>query len=260
MVAWQAFGLVFVAGLVTAVATGLGALPFFLVGEVSRRLNVALWGVASGIMLTASALGLVPEGLAHGEVTTVVVGLLVGVALVALAHRLLDDHEFDPGEYEAADVRQLALILGVLTVHSFPEGIAIGVSFAALNLDAGVVPPLAVAMTVAISVHNIPEGVAISIPLREMGVSPWRMVGWSIFSSLPQPLGAVLAFAFVRVAAPLLPVGFGFAAGAMVALVVVEFVPEALETGKPLARNGYDVFAGGTALGGAGMWLLLVAV
>lgn len=260
MVAWQAFGLVFVAGLVTAVATGLGALPFFLVGEVSRRLNVALWGVASGIMLTASALGLVPEGLAHGEVTTVVVGLLVGVALVALAHRLLDDHEFDPGEYEAADVRQLALILGVLTVHSFPEGIAIGVSFAALNLDAGVVPPLAVAMTAAISVHNIPEGVAISIPLREMGVSPWRMVGWSIFSSLPQPLGAVLAFAFVRVAAPLLPVGFGFAAGAMVALVVVEFVPEALETGKPLARNGYDVFAGGTALGGAGMWLLLVAV
>ncbi|KAB7516428.1 ZIP family metal transporter [Halosegnis rubeus] len=260
MVAWQAFGLVFVAGLVTAVATGLGALPFFLVGEVSRRLNVALWGVASGIMLTASALGLVPEGLAHGEVTTVVVGLLVGVALVALAHRLLDDHEFDPGEYETADVRQLALILGVLTVHSFPEGIAIGVSFAALNLDAGVVPPLAVAMTVAISVHNIPEGVAISIPLREMGVSPWRMVGWSIFSSLPQPLGAVLAFAFVRVAAPLLPVGFGFAAGAMVALVVVEFVPEALETGKPLARNGYDVFAGGTALGGAGMWLLLVAV
>ncbi|KAB7517583.1 ZIP family metal transporter [Halosegnis rubeus] len=260
MVAWQAFGLVFVAGLVTAVATGLGALPFFLVGEVSRRLNVALWGVASGIMLTASALGLVPEGLAHGEVTTVVVGLLVGVALVALAHRLLDDHEFDPGEYETADVRQLALILGVLTVHSFPEGIAIGVSFAALNLDVGVVPPLAVAMTVAISVHNIPEGVAISIPLREMGVSPWRMVGWSIFSSLPQPLGAVLAFAFVRVAAPLLPVGFGFAAGAMVALVVVEFVPEALETGKPLARNGYDVFAGGTALGGAGMWLLLVAV
>ena len=115
-------------------------------------------------------------------------------------------------------------------------------------------------MTVAISVHNIPEGVAISIPLREMGVSPWRMVGWSIFSSLPQPLGAVLAFAFVRVAAPLLPVGFGFAAGAMVALVLVEFLPEALETGKPLARRGYDAFAGGTALGGAGMWLLLVVV
>ncbi|WP_075937420.1 ZIP family metal transporter [Halosegnis longus] len=260
MVAWQAFGLVFVAGLVTAVATGLGALPFFLVREVSRRLNVALWGVASGIMLTASALGLVPEGLAHGGSVAVVAGLLAGVVLVVLAHRLLDDHEFDPGEYEAADVRQLALILGVLTVHSFPEGIAIGVSFAALNLDAGVVPPLAVAMTVAISVHNIPEGVAISIPLREMEVSPWRMVGWSVFSSLPQPLGAVLAFAFVRVAAPLLPVGFGFAAGAMAALVVVEFVPEALETGKPLARNGYDAFAGGTALGAAGMWLLLVAV
>ena len=133
----------------------------------------------------------------------------------------------------------MLLILGILTVHRFPEGVAIGVSFADLNLGVGpqllgfTVPLLAVFMTIAISIHNIPEGVAISIPLRSMGVSEWRMVGWAVFSSIPQPIGAVIAFYFVRLAA-----GFGFAAGAMIYLVLSEFIPEALELGAPLPGGG----------------------
>lgn len=266
MAALEAFALVFTAGLVTALATGLGAVPFFVVREVDDRLNVVLWGVASGIMLVASAFGLVPEGLADGSTFAVGVGLLAGIVLVVVAHDLLLDVDIDPKEYETADVRKLALILGVLTVHSFPEGIAIGVSFAELNVGSGVagagvsIPALAVAMTVAISVHNVPEGVAISIPLRDMGQSPWRMVWWSVFSSLPQPLGAVVAFAFVRLAEPVLPFGFGFAAGAMAYLVVSEFIPEALAVGAGMAGHGYRELAVGLSLGGAGMGLLLVAV
>jgi len=261
-----AYLLVFVAGLITALATGIGAFPFFVVREVNDRLNVALWGVASGIMLVASAFGLVPEGLATGSALVVVAGLLAGVVLVVVAHEVLVDAEIDPKQYEEADFRKLVLVLGVLTVHSFPEGIAIGVSFAELNLTAGfaiagfTVPALAVAMTVAISVHNVPEGVAISIPLRDMGVSPWRMVWWSVFSSLPQPLGAVIAFAFVRLAEPVLPFGFGFAAGAMAYLVVSEFIPEAIDVGAGLAGSGYRELTAGLALGGAGMGLLLVVV
>lgn len=266
MVSAEAYAVVFAAGLVTALATGLGALPFFLVHEVSDQFNVTLWGVASGIMLTASAFGLMPEGLAEGSPVVVALGLLAGVALVVVAHDLLVDADIDPRAYEAADFRKLVLILGVLTVHSFPEGIAIGVSFAELNLASGVgiagvtVPALAVAITVAISVHNIPEGVAVSIPLRDMGQSPWRMVWWSVFSSLPQPLGAVVAFGSVRLAEPVLPFGFGFAAGAMAYLVISEFIPEALEAGADLTGGGHRELAGGLTLGGLGMGLLLVVV
>lgn len=266
MATFDAYVLVFVAGLITALATGLGALPFFVVRDVSDRLNVALWGVASGIMLVASVFGLVPEGLATGSWLVVAAGLGAGVLLVVVAHDLLADADIDPKEYEEADFRKLVLILGVLTVHSFPEGIAIGVSFAELNLAGGLalfgftVPALAVAMTIAISVHNIPEGVAISIPLRDMGQSPWRMVGWSVFSSLPQPIGAVIAFAFVRLAQPVLPFGFGFAAGAMVYLVVSEFIPEALEVGASLTGDGYRELAAGVGVGGISMGLLLVVV
>jgi len=255
MVAFDAFAFVFVAGLVTALATGVGALPFFFFDTISDRGNVALWGFASGIMLAASLFGLVGEGLAEGTPVEIGIGMLAGVTLVVLAHEVLMDAEIDPRQYEEADFKKLVLILGVLTVHSFPEGVAVGVSFADLGLEGGTqlfgftVPLLAVFMTLAISIHNVPEGTAISIPLRAMGVSKWKMVWWSVFSSLPQPIGAVAAFAFVRYAREFLPYGFGFAAGAMIYLVLSEFIPEALETGRDLPSGGKPVLAGGIALG-----------
>lgn len=255
--------LVFVAGLITALATGLGALPFFIVDDVSDRMNVALWGLASGIMVAASGFGLIDEGLANGTIEEVLLGALVGVALVEVADRILSGHEFKAKALATADGRTLILILGVLTVHSFPEGVAIGVSFADLGLAGGLdilgltVPLLAIFMTVAISIHNIPEGLAIAIPLRAMDQSRWRMVGAAIFSSLPQPIGAVIAYAFVEWSRSMLPLGFGFAAGAMIYLVATEFIPEAITAGEDLDRNGYPELIVGFLTGGVVMLPLL---
>ncbi|SEH36965.1 zinc transporter, ZIP family [Halopenitus malekzadehii] len=250
---------VFLAGLVTALATGLGALPFFVFEEISDRWTVVLWGLASGIMVSASLFGLIEEGLAEGTPTEIAIGMAAGVALVVVVHEVLLDVEIDPREYEQADFTKLVLILGVLTVHSFPEGIAVGVSFADLGLEGGyeilglTVPLLAVFMTVAISIHNVPEGTAIAIPLRAMGVSNPRMVWWAVFSSLPQPIGAVIAFAFVRTAREFLPYGFGFAAGAMIYLVLSEFIPEALSIGESLPNGGKRELVTGVLLGVAVM-------
>lgn len=255
--------LVFVAGLITALATGIGALPFFLADEISDRWNVALWGLASGIMLAASVFGLIFEGLQEGTILDIVPGFVIGILLVIISHRLISDAEIDPGEYTEANFKKLLLILGILTVHSFPEGVAIGVSFADLNLGTGpqilgfTVPLLAVFMTIAISIHNIPEGVAISIPLRSMGISEWQMVGWAVFSSLPQPVGAVIAFYFVRIARAFLPAGFGFAAGAMIYLVLSEFIPEALDLGDSLPSGGWRELISGIV---AGVLLMLPLV
>ncbi|ARS91055.1 ZIP family metal transporter [Natrarchaeobaculum aegyptiacum] len=247
--------LVFVAGLLTALATGVGALPFFFFEEISDRGNVALWGLSSGIMVSASVFGLLEEGLAEGSIVDIAAGMAVGVLLVVVAHSVIVDADVDPRQYEEADFKKLVLILGILTVHSFPEGIAVGVSFADLGLEGGVsflgftVPVLAIFMTVAISIHNVPEGTAISIPLRTMGVSKWRMVGWAIFSSLPQPIGAVIAFYFVTIAREFLAFGFGFAAGAMIYLVLTEFIPEALDIGAELPRGGKPELVGGVLVG-----------
>jgi ZIP family zinc transporter len=296
-----AIAFVFVAGLITAVATGLGALPFFLFDDISDRWNVVLWGVASGIMLAASGFGLLVEGFAASTGLPVLLGsgILAGVALVVVADAFLGrvdlsgyadaepgpdpdpdpDARADGGTAEPEDgmetvvstavaegnLRTLVLILGILTVHSFPEGVAIGVSFADLGLEGGVevfgvaVPVLAVFMTVAISIHNVPEGVAVSIPLRSMNVGEWRMVAAAVFSSLPQPIGAVLAFVFVRWARAFLPFGFGFAAGAMIYLVLTEFIPEALEIGADLPGGGRRELAAGV-VGGIAMMVPLLIV
>ncbi len=119
------------------------------------------------------------------------------------------------------------MIVGVMTVHSFTEGVAVGVSF-------GDGKTLGVLIAIAIAVHNIPEGLAISLVLVPMGVSVLRAAGWSVFSSLPQPLMAVPAFLLVEWFRPLLPVGLGFAGGAMVWMVVAQLLPDALRTTRPL--------------------------
>jgi zinc transporter ZupT len=129
----------------------------------------------------------------------------------------------------------MLLIVGVMTVHSFAEGIGVGVSY-------GGGSSFGTFIAIAIAVHNIPEGIAISLVLIPRGVSVWKAAGWSIFSSLPQPIMAVPAFLFVLVFRPFLPVGLGLAAGAMFYMVFTELLPEAFEdVSRPVALSALGV-------------------
>lgn len=220
--------LVFAYGLVTALATGIGALPFLMVRTVSGRMVGRLNAVASGLMLGAS-FGLLAEGTRFGGWQTFTGGLL-GILFILGTNRFLVSHDVSARRHAAGGdaLRRMVLIVAVMTAHSFAEGVAIGTSF-------GGGMALATFITVAIAVHNVPEGVAISAVMRSSGVSVPRCAGWSIVSSLPQPVMAVPAFLFVEAFAPALPYGIGFAAGAMVFMVLLEILPEAY--GKGSARE-----------------------
>jgi ZIP family zinc transporter len=141
-----------------------------------------------------------------------------------IARRVLrhDEHPAVFASMNDLDARKALLIVGVMTVHSFTEGVGLGVSF-------GGGQALGLFITLAIAVHNVPEGLAISLVLVPRGVGWVLAASWSIFSSLPQPLMAVPAFLFVETFRPLLPYGLGFAAGAMIWMVFSELVPDALE-------------------------------
>ena len=216
---------VFGYALLTAVATGLGALPFALAGSVSPAAVAYANAVASGLMLGAS-FGLVAEGTAHGAWQTIA-GTLAGVAFILWAERFLRRYDVRFGRARGAGARRMLLVVAVMTIHSFAEGVAVGVAF-------GAGATVAAAITIAIAVHNVPEGLAITAVLRPRGASLAACAGWSVVSSLPQPLMAVPAFLFVETFAPALPYGLGFAAGAMVFMVFVELLPEAYEQ----ARSG----------------------
>lgn len=214
---------VFFYGMITAVATAFGALPFLFVRRVSSRVIAASNAIASGLMLGA-CVGLVAEGSELGAWQTGAGGLL-GVAFIVVLGRALAGREVGFGEVRGAGARRMVLIVIVMTVHSIAEGVAIGAAF-------GGGLTLAALITTAIAVHNIPEGLAISAVLRPQGASILSCAWWSFFSSLPQPIVAVPAYLFVDAFAPTLPYGIGFAAGAMVYMVLVELLPEAFGEGR----------------------------
>ncbi len=207
----------------TAVATGLGALPLIASRSFSPRWIGFSNAFAAGLMLAASIL-LVYEG-AVLSAWRMPAGVVAGVAFLMWSRRILDGHDHaELGDLRGADARKALLIILVMTLHSFTEGVGVGVSF-------GGGEQLGVFITAAIAVHNIPEGLAISLVLMPRGVNVWRSAGWSIFSSLPQPLMAVPAFLFVSYFTPFLPFGFGFAAGAMIWMIRKELLPEAMRDG-----------------------------
>lgn len=216
---------VFLYASLTAVATGLGALPFLFFRNITGRWLGYSNAVAAGLMLTAS-FTLVFEGLAYGLSKTVL-GVLVGLVFIVASNRWLDSREnLTLSNLEGLDARKAILLLGVMTLHSFTEGVGVGVSFGG---DAG----LGIFITAAIAIHNIPEGLAISLVMIPRGMRVFTTALYCVFSSLPQPLMAVPSYLFVEWFRPVLPVGLGFAGGAMIWMVFSEIVPEANEKAHP---------------------------
>lgn len=209
------------AALITALATGLGALPFAIWRSMSPKAVSICNGIAAGLMLAAS-FSLLREGYNESPVRTIL-GLVGGFIFIAFSHRLISGHkEFHIGAIQGADALKVLMVVGIMTLHSAAEGVGVGVAFAGES-------NLGQFITAAIAVHNIPEGLAIALVLVPRGATVWQAAGWSVFSSLPQPLLAVPAFLFVTVFAPFLPVGLGLAAGEMIWMTMSELIPEALE-------------------------------
>jgi zinc transporter ZupT len=207
----------------TDLATGLGALPFAFFRRPSDSWQGMMTAAAAGMMLSASVFTLTGEALQAGALWQVLVGLLAGAAFFAWTAKLVEGNDWRLGGLSPAESRQSILMLVAMFIHSIPEGIAIGVGYATGELDFGLL------LATAIAVHNIPEGVAVSMPLRARGVSVPKCAGYAILTSVPQPIAAVPAFLLVSVFKPLLPLGLGFAGGAMIFLVASELLPESLE-------------------------------
>lgn len=216
--------LVITAAMITAIMTGVGALPFFFVKNISKRTIGWSNAAAAGLMLAASH-SLIAEGVSINIILTLI-GMLAGLGAIITADKLLSSRKkVEIADLQGANATKALLILGIMTAHSFAEGIGVGVSFAGSE-------GLGTYITTAIAFHNIPEGLAIAIILVPKGSPVWKVGLWAIFTSLPQPIMAAPAYLFVETFRPFLPVGLGLAAGAMIWMVFAELIPDALENVK----------------------------
>jgi ZIP family zinc transporter len=212
---------VFLAALLTALATGLGALPFLLIHKFSRRWLGIFNALAGGLMLGA-CYGLINEGVAI-DLAISSAGVIVGLVAISYVNKKLEgDKSAQIVKLRETGGAKALLIIGVMTIHSFAEGIGLGVAYGGGETLGGFI-------TLALAIHNIPEGLAISLVLVPRGTTPLRASLWSIISSLPQPLMAVPAFILVSLFTPFLPFGLGLASGAMLWLAFAELIPDALE-------------------------------
>lgn len=222
----------FVASLVAGLGTGVGALPVLFTKNVGDRLQSILLGFGGGVMLAATAFSLIVPGTeaamnqGYSQVIAALIvslGIVLGVGAVWYANDKFPHEHFFKGK-EGPDVRQnfqrIWLFIIAITLHNFPEGLAVGVGFGANSSANGMT------LATGIGLQNLPEGLVVALGLRELQYSIAYAIGVSLLTGLVEPVGGLVGVGVVSIAQPILPWGMAFAAGAMLFVIVNEIIPE----------------------------------
>lgn len=243
-----------IAGCLTWFLTALGAAVVFLSKGLSRKLLDASLGFAAGVMLSASFWGLILPSVKlscdRGNMAWIpaALGFAIGGIFMRITDRVIPHlHIYLPLE-KAEGIKtswhKTTLIVLAMSLHNIPEGLVIGVSFGALAQGLpGATLAAAVALTIGIGIQDFPEGFAVSMPLRHKGVGRFRSFWYGQLSGIVEPVAALVGALAVSFSRPLLPYAMGFAAGAMIFIIIEELIPESQYGG-----NG-DIATIGTMLG-----------
>jgi len=221
----------FLGSLSAGALTAVGALGVYVIRTLSAKLEDALLSMAAGIMLAASFFSLILPAIDYGEgqfhsktlaVVVVMVGILCGALALFLMHRYLPHEHFLSG-HEGPDTKALSriwLFVIAITLHNFPEGMAVGVGFAGGNVANGM------SLATGIGIQNIPEGLAVSVSLISVGYSRTQAFFVGSLTGLAEPIGGLLGSVAVSFTGPVMPWSLAFAAGAMLFIISDEIIPE----------------------------------
>lgn len=226
--------------LIPLLGTMLGsAFVFFMKGDMPERVQKALLGFASGVMVAASVWSLLIPAMEMGtagdgwqSVIPAAVGFLLGIGFLLALDELTPHLHLGSERPEGprSKLSRTAMLALAVTIHNLPEGMAVGVVFAgAGDGAAGLSLAGALAVSIGIAIQNVPEGAIISMPMRAAGNSRWRSFVIGSLSGAVEPLGALAVLLLASLMTPALPYLLSFAAGAMFYVVIEELIPEASE-------------------------------
>ena len=260
----------FLAGLFTWGCTIVGSAVVFFFKQVSRKLLDIMMGFAAGVMIAASFWSLLAPSIEYAEVSygklswlLAAIGFLVGGfflrlidAVVPHLHLSKDISEAESvPEHSRKKLSKTALLFLAITIHNFPEGLAVGVAFGALAANPSPEAFVgAIGLALGIGLQNVPEGAALSIPIRTDGKYRLKAFYWGSMSAIVEPIGAVLGAVAVMTMTAILPYALSFAAGAMIFVVVEELIPDSQTNGNT------DVATLGLMVGFVLMMILDVAL
>ncbi len=227
----------FIASLSAGLATVVGALPVLLPINLTQRIQAIALGFGGGVMLAATAFSLIIPGTEAaiklgisqmGAALIMAVGVLLGGVFLLLTNKYLPHEHFFKGEQGVSrrNIKRIWLFIAAITIHNFPEGLAVGVNFGAGNPADGT--PLAI----GIGLQNIPEGLVVALSLVAAKYTPIYAVGVSLLTGLVEPIGGLIGASVVASAQPILPLAMAFAAGAMLFVISDEIIPESHSKGN----------------------------
>lgn len=251
-------------GIFTWGLTALGSAFIFLIKRLNQKVFDFMLGFAGGVMLSASFWSLLLPAVQLSSHLKKFVwfpanfGFLIGAIFLRLIDKILPHLHlgFSKKETEGPKTswRSSVLLILAITLHNIPEGLAIGVTVGASFFNLADITTLsALALTIGIGIQDIPEGFAVSATLRREGLSRLKSFWYGQLSGIVEPIAAIVGAVFVLWAKKFLPYALGFAAGAMIFVVVEEVIPEAQR------NNNTDLATTGTILGFILMMILDVA-
>lgn len=219
--------------------TALGsAAVFFMKKNRRAALTDCLSGFASGVMLAASVWSLLLPSIDHAKelgrlaFLPSAAGFFVGIAAMLAGERMIEGLSKVQQYGKNSFITALAV-----TVHNLPEGMAVGLVFAALmNYPDELSVSSALSLSLGIAIQNIPEGAIVSLPLYSRERGKLRAFLYGVLSGAVEPVGAVMTLIFARLFSPLMPYFLSFAAGTMI-FVVMNELSEEMSTEKGKGRG-----------------------
>lgn len=230
------------AALAAGLMTGVGALPVLFGRQLDRRVSDVMLGFAAGVMISASFFSLILPGIAAAEnlhgtrlaAALIAAGGIAAGALAVAAMNELVPHEHFVSGLEGGDPEQIAriwLFVLAITIHNFPEGLAVGVGFGGGDIENGL------SLAIGIGLQNAPEGLAVAAALRANGHRRSKALLVALATGLVEPVGGVIGVSAIHISMAILPWGLTFAAGAMLYIISHEIIPETHRHGHQSAAT-----------------------
>lgn len=206
--------------ILSAMATGAGAIPILLIKNVTHRWRDILLAFTAGIMMAASTFSLIPQALALSNLMIITIGLLVGTFVLNYMEKHIPHVDLEHTKYNMKLEQKAVLIITAITLHNIPEGLSVGVSYASGDQGLGGL------IAFAIGLQNAPEGFLVALFLVNQKISKGMAILIATLTGAVEVVTGIIGYALSAFVDGLVPYGLSFAAGAMLFIIYKELIPE----------------------------------
>lgn len=212
---------IFIGSLISALSTGLGAVPILFMRNVTHRLRDVLLAYAAGIMTSASVYNLIPEAIHHSNWFVLSAGILLGCLVLLVMEMYIPHADLENPDAKTFQLESKSfLIIAAITLHNLPEGLSVGVSYASET------PNLGNLIAFSIGLQNAPEGFIVALFLVNQNIGRFKALGIATLTGAVEIFTSLIGFYLSSWVNGLVPYGLAFAAGAMMFIVYKELIPE----------------------------------